>query len=345
MSTVLPLALASGINLYLTFLVIGLSIRFGWVDAVPANLHALASLPVLIIVGVFYILEFFADKIAFVDNLWDLIHTFIRPIGAIIVVTASLTGFDPAIVDATSTLTGVDAGTGVFAALVAGVVALIAHGGKAGTRTVVNVASPAESFSNIVISLLEDLAVAVIVFLSLRHPVTANVIAVIILVIIVVFVPQLLRWAWFTVGAVLARLRAFVHQVRRPDQLPPGHAALLNNRPPVLVSRCRAQNIRQARGRRGYLSLTDNELVFTYNAWFSSRGWRVDRQAVPAVVVQRRALVDVLAVNYRDAQGTPGTARFVFTRDRFALVEQFAERLRGPGSEDATMRGRAGVVT
>lgn len=329
MNAVLPLALASGINLYLTFLVVGLSIRFGWVDTAPANLHALSTLPVLIVAGIFYILEFFADKIAFVDNVWDLIHTFIRPIGAVAIATASLSGVDPGIVDATSTVTGVDPGTGLFAAVIAGLVALTAHGGKAGTRTVVNVASPAETFSNIIISLIEDVVVALMAFLALRYPLTANGISIIILAVIVVFVPQLLRWAWFTLGALLARLRGVVHQVRQPDQLPAEYAALLNTQHSDFASRCRAQNIRLANGRRGYLVLVDGDLAFTYSAWFRRRVWQITQSRILSVAVLRRVLVDVLEVHYHDERQKPATVRFVFTKDRKLLVERFAQRLGG----------------
>lgn len=327
LSTILPLALTSGINLYLTILVVGLSIRLGWVPDAPAGLHVLATLPVLIVAGVFYVIEFFADKIAFVDNLWDLIHTFIRPVGAIVIATAGLSGIDPAIVDATASVTGVDPAAGIFAALMAGVVALIAHGGKAGTRTVVNVASPAETLTNIAISLIEDLAVALLVFLALRYPTTANVISVIILVIIIIFVPQLLRWAWFTLKAIWAWLRSFVQPLRQSEQLPPTHAALLHDQSPDLAAHCQAQNIRPARGRWGYAALLDDTLFFTYDHWFRSRAWHIGVDQITSAGLRRRPLVDVLEVHYHDEQHRPGTARFAFTRDRRPLVEQFVRRL------------------
>lgn len=323
--SVLPLSLASGINLYLTFLIIGVSIRVGWVTDAPASLEPFATLPVLVVVGIFYLLEFFADKVPFVDNLWDLIHTFIRPIGAIVIATASLSGIDPETLEITSGLAGVDPGTGIVAATLAGGVALIAHGGKTGTRTAVNITSPAENLSNIVISLAEDLLVALIVFLALQFPATANVISAGILVLIVVFVPLLLRWSWFTMGALLARLKAFVQKVSQSDRLPAAHAALLRGQQPRLVSRCRVQNLRPASGRRGYLSLTDTQLVFTYTRWFRVRPWSLERERITSVTRRQRPLLELLEVAYRDERQAPRVVRFVFTRDREPLVDRFVQ--------------------
>lgn len=324
--TILPLGLTAGINLYLTILVVGLSMRFGWAPAAPSGLEALATLPVLIGAGVFYLIEFVADKIAFVDDLWDLIHTFIRPIGAVLIATASLTGLDPAILGAVAGLTGVSLNVGVVGALVAGVTALVAHGGKAGTRVAVNVASPAETVSNIVVSLIEDVAVALIAFLALRFPVAANVIAVTLLVLIVVFVPQLLRWAWFMLRAVLARLRAFVTPLRQPEPLPVAHRALLGGAAPDLSARCQAQNLRGANGRYGYLALTGDRLDFTYDAWFRSRVRTIAGGQIRAVQLQQRALMDVLMITY-GATPQQHMARFAFAKDRAPLVKQFVARL------------------
>lgn len=325
--SVLPLAFSSGINLYLTILVVGLSVRFGWVPNAPPGLDVFAALPMLIGAGIFYILEFFADKIQFVDNLWDIIHTFIRPVGAVIIATASLTGIEAEVLDATAGMVGVDPGTGIVAAVIAGGVALISHGGKTGTRTAVNITSPAENLSNIVISLLEDLLVAVVVFLALLFPLAANVLSVTLLVVIVIFVPLLLRWSWFTAGALLARLKAVAHKVQQPDRLLPEHAALLSGQTPRLVSRCRAQNIRQMSGRRGYLVLVADTLTFTYSRWFRLRAWSLERERITSVALHRRTLLLVLEVHYRNERQQPHTVRFVFTRDREPLVARFAEQV------------------
>ncbi len=330
--TILPLALTSGINFYLSIIVIGLSIRFGWVPNTPAGLEVLAAPPALITAGVLYVLEFFADKIEFVDNLWDLIHTFIRPVGAMALAAISLSGTDPVIIEGTAEVIGVSPQAGIMASLMAGVVALVSHSGKAGTRTVVNITSPFEMFSNIVISLLEDLAVAILAFLALRYPLTANVITVVILVVIIVFVPQLLRWAWFTLQAVLAWLRAFVLQVRQSDPLPPEHAALLNTQTPDLSMRCQAY-LPRVRGRRGYASLCGPTLMFTYRAWFCYHAWRLESERMTNIAIQQQFLVNVLQINYHDQHQQARVARFVCTKDRASLIAQFVQRIHHHGEE------------
>jgi hypothetical protein len=313
--TVLPLSFTAGINLYLTVLVIGLSIRFGWVADVAPSMQILASLPVLIAAGVLYVIEFFADKIPYIDNVWDIIHTFVRPVGAILLTVTGLTSFDLA------------PQWEVIATLVAGAVALTSHSGKAGTRTAVNVSSPAENLSNIIISLLEDVLVAVLAFLALQYPTTANVIALVLLALIIVLVPHLLRWTWFTLQAVFASLRGLVHQIKLSDRLPPELAALLNDQQPALTLRCRAQAIRNASGYRGYLALHQGQVVFVYRRWFRPQCWQIELAQVGSVVITPRLLFLVLTVAYQEHDGTLQTARFAITKDRTQLAQQFAHQL------------------
>ena len=67
-----------GINLYLVALMLGVAGRLGWTD-IP---EVLTRLDVMIVAGVLFVVEFFADKIPYVDNVWDAIHTVIRPLEA-----------------------------------------------------------------------------------------------------------------------------------------------------------------------------------------------------------------------------------------------------------------------
>jgi hypothetical protein len=313
--SILPLAFTSGINLYLTVLVVGLSIRYGWVPDIPAGLQPLASLPMLITAGVFYVLEFFADKVPFVDNVWDLIHTVIRPLGAAALTVIGVAGLE----------LGPQIEFGMT--LLAIVVALASHGGKAGTRTAVNMSSPLENLSNILISLLEDAGVAALVLLSLIYPAIANFITASLLVLIIVFVPLLLRWSWFTLRATLARLKAFVRQVDRSDILPPEHAALLDNRTPDMCTHSQAQGIRGASGRYGYLSLLGDTLAFTYNRWFRSQCWQLSLQRVEAIHIRERVLVTTLEIEYHDEREKIRQARFIFTKDRAPLVARMVQHI------------------
>jgi hypothetical protein len=147
---------ASGINLYLTILVLGLLDRYD-VIALPGKLHALSHPIVLIVALILFLIEFVADKIPYVDNAWDAIHTFIRvPAGALL---------------AAASFTDVPAHMQVIAALLGGTVALTAHSTKASARLAVNT-SP-EPFSNWIISLLEDGLSALVVWLAVTHPLIA----------------------------------------------------------------------------------------------------------------------------------------------------------------------------
>jgi hypothetical protein len=325
--TILPLALAAGINLYLTVLVIGLSIRFDWVSSYPPGLEVLASLPVLVVAGILYVIEFIADKVPFVDSLWDLLHTVIRPAGAILLATSSLSALDPELVGAAAALVGVNPGVQLFGALLACVVALISHGSKAGTRTAVNVSGGGLTFAGVAISLAEDLVVALIAFLALRFPLAANIVAGALLAVMVVVVPQLLRWAWFSLRALVARLRGLVSPIRRPEPLPPEHAALLAA-PPTLAARCQAQGDGPIRGRDGYLALAGDRLVFTYRRLFRERVWSLPLAEVRHASLRRGALLLVLDVTFSGAAGM-GAVRFAFAADRAPLAEQFAAALAG----------------
>jgi hypothetical protein len=150
---------ASGVNAYAVVLLMGLLGRYDGVTAVPP---ALERTDVLLVAGVLFLIEAVADKIPYVDSLWDLVHTVIRPIAGGIV-AALLAGHAH---DSLPTLA---------AAAVGGGTALVSHLIKAGVRMGVNT-SP-EPFSNIVVSLAEDLGVAGLVALALFHPVPAAVIA------------------------------------------------------------------------------------------------------------------------------------------------------------------------
>lgn len=175
----LGLASLAGINLYLTVFVTGLAIRMDWVLLPPA-LHDLTVLsdPVIIgVAGFLYIIEFFADKIPWVDTAWDAVHTFIRPVGAAALAVAALGETSPVFQ--------------IVAALVAGGMALTSHVAKAGTRLVANT-SP-EPVSNIGLSLVEDGVVFAGLGLLVWNPIAGLVVAVVFTGIVVTMMPKLLR--------------------------------------------------------------------------------------------------------------------------------------------------------
>ncbi|WP_395296529.1 DUF4126 domain-containing protein [Kitasatospora hibisci] len=154
--TIVPLiftsGLASGINAYAVVLLLGLLGRFGGADAVPP---ALERTDVLAAAAVLFLLEAVADKVPYVDSLWDAVHTVVRPIAGA-TVGALIASADP------GSLGEVAAGA------MGGTTALVSHLVKASLRMAVNT-SP-EPASNIAVSLAEDLSVAGLVTLAIFHP-------------------------------------------------------------------------------------------------------------------------------------------------------------------------------
>jgi len=162
-------SLLAGWRLYLVVLATGLAMRTG---AVPlpehlAALQALASPWVIGAAAVAAFCEFFADKVLWLDSLWDAVHTFIRPLGGALLALAIVDPADPA--------------TQAIAFLLGGGGALLAHGGKAGVRAVVNT-SP-EPVSNVALSSVEDVATVGLLWLAYEHPYLAAAIAVVLLVL------------------------------------------------------------------------------------------------------------------------------------------------------------------
>jgi uncharacterized membrane protein len=166
----------SGINLYATVVTLGLLQHFQLVR-LPGDLGVLQEWWIIILAGILYVLEFAADKIPIVDSIWDAVHTFIRvPAGAILAASA-FTQFDPSI---------------RWAALLAGGgVALSSHGAKAATRLAAN-ASP-EPFSNIALSVIEDvIAVGASVLMAL-HPLLMLLIVALFLVFAILIARRIVR--------------------------------------------------------------------------------------------------------------------------------------------------------
>ncbi|KOV68867.1 membrane protein [Streptomyces sp. NRRL WC-3618] len=160
--SVLPLVFtsgwASGINAYAVVLLLGIFGATGLSDDVPESLQ---RPEVLIAAGALFLCEAVADKIPYVDSVWDAVHTVIRPVSGA-VVGALLAGQSGSLSD-------------LAAGAIGGSTALASHAVKAGTRMAVNT-SP-EPFSNVAVSLAEDLGVAGIVTFAMFHPQAAAIVA------------------------------------------------------------------------------------------------------------------------------------------------------------------------
>ena len=145
---------AAGLNLYATVATLGLLQRFG-LATLPPSLAALSHPAVLAVAIALFVVEFFADKIPYFDNVWDVLHTFIRPPAAAILAYAAVAGIPEP--------------WRVVAALVAGGVAFTSHGTKASARAAVNT-SP-EPISNSLLSVTEDGIAIGLSWLAATHPV------------------------------------------------------------------------------------------------------------------------------------------------------------------------------
>lgn len=175
-------SLLAGWRLYLCVFATGLAMRFGWI-ALPDHLHALAILAnpwVLGAAALGTMAEFFADKIAWLDSIWDAVHSAVRPVGGALLALAIVDASDPK--------------WQLIALLLGGSAALVSHGAKAGTRAIVNV-SP-EPFSNIAVSSGEDVVTGGLLLLVFANPWAASAVAAVLLgvtLLVIALVRRLLK--------------------------------------------------------------------------------------------------------------------------------------------------------
>ncbi len=165
-SLALGAGFSSGLNLYATVATLGLLERFDVVH-LPEKLHVLSHPIVLGFAVALYILEFLADKVPYLDTVWDFLHTFIRPPAAAVLAF------------------GISAGLGTewrwVATLLAGGIALTAHGTKASTRAAANTIP--EPFSNWALSIGEDLLAVWLTWFTTAHPILAIVLVALLLIL------------------------------------------------------------------------------------------------------------------------------------------------------------------
>src|SRR5215204_885372 len=166
----LGFSFAAGINLYATVAILGLASRYGWVQ-LPEQFRAFDNDIVIGVALTLYVVEFFADKIPWVDSVWDALHTVIRPIGGALIAVTTLG-------DASPTMEGV-------VALLGGTLAAGSHFTKAGTRAVANT-SP-EPFSNWILSITEDVFVVGLGFIALKYPTIAALVVIVAVILMILF--------------------------------------------------------------------------------------------------------------------------------------------------------------
>jgi uncharacterized protein DUF4126 len=199
LSLAMGTAWTSGINLYATVAALGIAGRMEMIQ-LPANLQVLMHPGVIAVACVMYFIEFFADKVPYVDSGWDVLHTFIRiPAGALLA-ARSLGNMNPALE--------------LMALLAGGTIAMAAHGTKATLRLAIN-ASP-EPFSNWTASVTEDLTVLGGLWMIFHHPLLMIILVVSFVALVIWLVPKLFRLAKRGFQALRVRTRGI-----KPDQSTP----------------------------------------------------------------------------------------------------------------------------
>ncbi len=318
----LGLACLAGLNLYLTVFVTGLAIQQHWIVLGPGyeSLALLANPWILWISGTLYVLEFFADKIPWVDSAWDTVHTIIRPIGGALLAIRVLGQTSPAF--------------DLAVALAAGGASLVTHSAKASTRLVAN-ASP-EPFSNVGLSLLED--VAVLGGLALIHfnPLWALAVFVLLLSIILYFAPKIFR-------AVRVKLWLIWKKLNGPagDDASSALPNTLSSRYAAAFARenilgetvawavpCVAKRVRGVPANSSGILVANNEDA-TKLLFIQRSGWRARAQAISLenclVTREPKFLSENLVIG--PASSRSGTATFLFERGRGERVDQIVESI------------------
>ena len=163
----LGFSFSAGINLYATVALLGLASRYDWV-ALPPQYQVFDNNWIIGTALFLYTVEFFADKVPWLDSAWDTLHTFIRPLGGALIALTALGDSSPFVE--------------TMVALLGGAVAASTHFTKAGTRVVAN-ASP-EPFSNWFISIVEDVFVVALGYLALKYPIAALTVVALLLAVI-----------------------------------------------------------------------------------------------------------------------------------------------------------------
>jgi hypothetical protein len=319
----LGLACLAGINLYLTVFATGLAIHFHWITLAPAyqSLEILGNPVLFTVAGILYLLEFFADKIPWVDSAWDAVHTVIRPIGGALLAIQVLGHPSPAFT--------------VIVGLLGGGTSLVTHTAKSATRLASNT-SP-EPFSNIALSFGEDIAVLGGLALIYHNPVLALSIFALALAAFLYFAPKVLRTMKAKIWLAFKKLNGPAES-SAPTQLPlhlPSRLASVFSRQNILGETIAwATPCISGRGRRipanlfGALVATNEEpRKLHFVARKNGRPFAQSIELDGSMVAHEPKFLSENLIIF-PAAGKGPKYLFVFPRPRAAVVEQIVEELR-----------------
>ncbi len=323
----LGFATLAGLNLYLTVFATSMAIHFGWIALSPEyqSLAILGETPVMIIAGALFLVEFFADKVPWVDSAWDTIHTAIRPIGGAFLAVKTLGHADPVF--------------DVIVALLAGGVTLTVHGAKAGTRLVAN-GSP-EPFSNVALSVAEDVGVVGglgLMDYSYRHnPYLALIVFGTVVLTLLYVTPKIFRFTRIRVWLLWKKLAsppADEKSALPVSELPPDPDVLFSRLNPAGEAIAWAAPCLTGSSKGGLPTNFSGWLIATTPStgklhFVGRRGWRslsrtLDLAGCKAAHESRFLSEDLVV--YHPDKATRQV--FVFDRSRAGLVHAVTERLR-----------------
>jgi len=275
LGTTLGLSFTAGLNLYATVLVTGLAVRMQWVTLPPGleGLSVLAHPAVLAVSGLLYLVEFLADKIPAVDHVWDAIHTFIRPLGAVLITWAAVSG------------SVMSQAVEVPLLLLAGGVTLSTHAGKAGTRLASAGSGGHAVGAGIGLSVLEDVAAFSIAPLAVAHPVVTLVVVAVALALLALVAPLGWRFLRSRTAALVYLLQHKVVDRGLPglgtSHLPESVTLAFADegvRPGgegLVLPACASALPGVPRWVPGFLALVPGGAVFACRGWFRTRVARV----------------------------------------------------------------------
>lgn len=282
----LGVAFACGLNLYITVAALGILSRVGLIDGLPAGLRGLEGLIVIGSALALYLIEAVIDKVRHADSLWDTVHTFIRPPAAALLAVGALWA-EPL-------------EWKIGGAAFAFVVALAAHGTKAGFRVALNTGT--RRWQPVWISLGEDVAAVAFAVAALEAPATALVAGGLALTLIVLFGHGLFRAFALGIRALAAWLRALFGppRWREADELPRDLHALLDRAPlGAAAPRGARAGVNGVRGvgayRNGWLVITPRGPIFFYRTLLGVRSAALP--AATSIEVDRGVWADLVRVS------------------------------------------------
>jgi hypothetical protein len=200
------LALSSGVNTYLPLFLLALFARFGHVIHLSPRFAWLASDQALFVLGALALCEILAQKLPVLDNVWDFLHTLLRPIAGALAAGATINTNNAAEI--------------AIAMLMGGTLAAASHSTKSGLRLM----STSKSFgaTNFAISVGEDAGVLITTLLSVYAPWVMLAIVIVFVVLFAFFGPRIMRTLAFDLniaGSALAGVFRWVSRRKHPTRL------------------------------------------------------------------------------------------------------------------------------